>query len=93
MGTKPNSLGYSQLTGLSSATGVTVPSGANLALIRCETQAVRWRDDGTNPTASVGYPLYVGEELYYDSEDIANLKFIEMTASAKVNIAWYAIVN
>lgn len=86
-----NSLGYSQLTGLSSAQGVTVPSGANYALIRCESQNVRWRDDGTNPTASVGYPLNVGEELLYDSQDIANLKFIEQTASAKVNIQWLAI--
>ena len=45
-----NCLGYQQITSLSSATGLTVPQGATLALIVPETQNVRWRDDGTNPT-------------------------------------------
>jgi hypothetical protein len=50
---------------------------------------VRWRDDGTAPTASVGMPLAVGVPLQYDG-DLTNIKFIETAASAKLNISYYA---
>jgi hypothetical protein len=82
-------LGYQQITSLSSAAGLTVPQGATLALIVPETQNVRWRDDGTDPTASVGMPIFVGASLSYDG-DFNRIKFIEMTASAKLNISYYA---
>lgn len=82
-------LGYQQITSLGSAVGLTVPQGATLALIVPETQNVRWRDDGTNPTASVGMPIFVGASLSYDG-DFNKIKFIEETASAKLNISYYA---
>lgn len=82
-------LGYQQITSLSAATALTVPAGTILAIITPETQAVRWRDDGTNPTATVGYPLAVGSELRYTAGQLAALKFIEQTASAKLNITYY----
>jgi hypothetical protein len=90
-------LGYQQITSLSAATGLTVPSvdlnGLNckpsIALITPETQAVRWRDDDVNPTSTVGMPLAVGVTLQYDG-DLTKIKFIEQTASAKINISYYA---
>lgn len=82
-------LGYQQITSLSAATALTIPTGATMALITPETQAVRWRDDGTNPTASVGMPVAVGESLNYDG-DLSRIRFIEQTASAKLNISYYA---
>lgn len=82
-------LGYQQITSLSASTGLTVPSGATLALIVPETQNVRWRDDGTAPTASVGMPIFVGASLSYDG-DLNRIRFIEETASAKLNISYYA---
>lgn len=90
-------LGYQQITSLSSAQALTVPSvDANglavkpsIALITPETQGVRWRDDGTAPTASVGMPLAAGVTLQYDG-DLSKIKFIEQTASAKLNISYYA---
>jgi hypothetical protein len=82
-------LGYQQITDLSSAAGLTVPQGATLALIVPETQNVRWRDDGTDPTASVGMPIFVGASLSYDG-DFNKIKFIQETASAKLNISYYA---
>lgn len=88
-------LGYQQITSLSGATALTLPSsagkpggGAIMAIISAETQAVRWRDDGTNPTAAVGYPLAAGSELVYTG-DLSTIKFIEQTASAKINICYY----
>lgn len=90
-------LGYQQITSLSSATGLTVPTTdlnglacrPSLAIITAETQAVRWRDDDVNPTASVGMPLASGATLQYDG-DLTKIKFIEQTASAKLNITYYA---
>jgi hypothetical protein len=58
------------------------------ALIVAEGQAVRWRDDGTAPTATVGMPLAVGIPLQYDG-DLTNIKFIEQVAGAKLNISYY----
>lgn len=82
-------LGYQQITSLSAATGLTVPQGATMAVITPETQSVRWRDDGTNPTASVGMPIAIGAYLNYDG-DLNRIKFIEQSASAKVNVSYYA---
>ena len=80
--------GYQQITSLSSATALTVPAGASFAIIQAETQAVRWRDDGTNPTATVGQPLAIGVDLVYRGA-LSAIKFIEQTASAKINITYF----
>lgn len=89
-------MGYQQITSLSSATGLTVPprtpNGLNqkptFALIVAEGQSVRWRDDGTAPTASVGMPLVVGVPLQYDGS-LDKIQFIEQVAGAKLNISYY----
>lgn len=87
--------GYQQVTSLSSAAGLTVPvipgnaESANYAVIQCESQVVRWRDDGTNPTTTVGMRLSPGQTLNYDG-DLSRLKFIEEAASAKLNVSYYA---
>ena len=81
-------LGYQQITSLAAAAALTVPTGARLAVIVAETQAVRWRDDGTDPTSSVGMPLATGVQFTYPG-DLAAIKFIEQTASAKLNVSYY----
>lgn len=89
--TKPGALtplGYQQITSLSSAASLTVPTGATCALIQAETQAVRWRDDGTNPTASVGMVLDAGSDLFYTGS-LAAFRAIQTTASAKLNVSYY----
>lgn len=90
-------LGYEQITGLSSAKGLTVPSvdlnglacKPTLALIVAESTAVRWRDDNVDPTASVGMPLATGVTLQYDG-DLSKIRFIEQSASSKLNVTYYA---
>jgi len=84
-----NCLGYQQITSLSASTALTVPSGATRALVIPQTQNVRWRDDGTAPTASIGMPLAAGTILSYDG-DLSRIRFIETTASAAINISYYA---
>jgi hypothetical protein len=89
-------LGYQQITSLSSAASLTVPAtdvnGLNqrptIAMITPETQAVRWRDDGVAPTASVGFPLSPGDVLVYDG-DLKKIRFIEQAASSTLNVVYY----
>lgn len=89
--------GYQQITTLSSAVGLTVPEVDNegrastpvQATIICETQGVRWRDDGVAPTATIGMPLAVGTVFTYDG-DLKRIKFIEQTASAKLNVTYHS---
>lgn len=85
--------GFQQITSLGSAASLTVPTGVDglkpvRAIIHCEGQAVRWRDDGMDPSATVGMRLQVGQELEYDA-DLTKIRFIEETATAKLNISYY----
>lgn len=82
--------GYQQITDVSAAVGLTVPDGATLAVIQAEDQAVRYRDDGTDPTASVGMVIAEGQELVYNG-DLSAITFIETTASAKLNVSYYRL--
>lgn len=81
-------LGYQQITALAAAVGLTVPKGATWAIISAETQAVRYRDDGVNPTAAIGQPLAVNTDLPYTG-NLNTIKFIEQLASAKLNITYF----
>jgi hypothetical protein len=81
-------LGFQQLTSLSSAAGLTVPDGALFAVIDVEAENVRWRDDGTNPTATVGMRIIADTELVY-SGDLSAIKFIAETSGAIANVSYY----
>ena len=85
---KYNPLGYEQINALSTAQTLTVPAGARLALINIQDQAVRWRDDGTSPTATVGMPIAAGGELSY-SGTLSKIELIEVVAGAEANIAYF----
>lgn len=79
--------GFYQITSLSSAKSIAGGNGRE-ALIQCLDQNVRWRDDGTAPTASVGIRLHAGESFWYIG-DVAKIQFIEETAGAELNISTY----
>lgn len=64
--------------------------GVSLILITPEAQAVRWRDDGGIPTASVGYPLPVGSELAFTPSSSSQLRFISQAAGAILNVVLYS---
>lgn len=85
--------GYQQITSLASAVGLTLPTatgspGPRMAVIQAESKSVRWRDDGTNPTTSVGTLLEAGSDFLYTG-DLTRIKFIETAASAKLNVSFY----
>ena len=83
------SIGYQQITSLASATNLTVPTtGGQVAwaLICAETAGVRWRDDGTAPTASVGQPLAAGQCFQY-AGPLLTIQFIAQTGSPVLDIS------
>ena len=84
-----DSLGYQQITNLSGAVGFTVPAGCVTINVQAESQNVRYRDDGTNPTASVGMQLPAGAIVPISAANFSSMKFIEEAASAKLNISCY----
>lgn len=93
-------LGYQQVTSMSSSTALTVPvDGRSLpatkAFICVEAQGVRWRDDGTAPTSTVGqFNLSTaGSCMWYNQEPLANLRFILITAGAILNVNYYGSGN
>lgn len=86
-------LGYEQVTSLSASAALTMPTTPSalkprVALIQAESQAVRWRDDGTAPSASVGMRLNPNTSMLYDG-DLNKIRFIEEAASAKLNVSYY----
>lgn len=83
-------LGYQQITSLSAAATLTIPTGAATAVVTPESQDVRWRDDGTAPTASVGMPITAGQPYTFPTATVLSaLQFIEQSASAKLNVSYY----
>jgi hypothetical protein len=52
------------------------------------TVAVRWRDDGVAPTATVGMVLNAGSELDY-AGDPANIQFIQTAAGGQLEVSFY----
>ena len=101
---KPNSvyatpLGYCQFTAQSSAqllsavtptstTTCTPPARATWAQITVETAGVRWRDDGTAPTASIGMPIAAGGVFTYNG-NMGAIQFIAQSGSPVVDISFY----
>lgn len=84
-------LGYQQITSLSSAASLTVPTGARVAKIVAEGTDVRWRDDGTSPTTTVGMLIDISVDPYLTYEgDLSAIEFIETAASATLSVSYYS---
>lgn len=89
-------LGYQQITTLTSAVSLDVPvrdktgslTKPAIAIITPYGADVRWRDDGTAPTASIGMPLANGVTLQYDG-DLSAIQFIQIGSGAQLNISYY----
>lgn len=87
-------LGCVQLSSLGSATllsSVTggIPNGTTFVFLTVEGEAVRMRDDGVAPTASIGLLLPIGGPWPYSSLTMANLQFIQTASSSIVDACFY----
>lgn len=65
------------------------PEGTRRAIVQAEGGDLRWRDDGTDPTANLGMRIPAGGELRYDGADMAVLKLFG-ASGAIANISYYA---
>ena len=82
-------MGYAQDTSIDTASALpSIPDGATVAVIRVSTQDVRIRDDGTDPTTSVGFPIAAGDTYTYEG-DLAAVKIIASTAGAAIAVLYY----
>jgi hypothetical protein len=95
-------LGYCQITSLGSAVALVsascstgaVPAGATILEICVETAEVRYRDDSTAPTTSLGMPVAplsstVPFCFQYAATPLSQLQFIAVSGSPVVDVAFY----
>lgn len=85
-----NPAGFQQATVSSAAIGLpSLPTNVKRVLLRTNKQ-IRWRDDGTDPTTSVGMYLLADESLVYDAQGFTNFKMIATSVDATVSITYYS---
>jgi hypothetical protein len=85
-------LGYQQISPVPTGTTLTVPNSARIAEICVETNSVRYRDDGTNPTTTVGMPVVPTSTVPYCFQYSGNLvaiTFIQVTSPATLDVSYY----
>lgn len=89
-------LGYQQITGIDNVTpvGLTVPAGSIYAFLQVSQGGTNvtllYRDDGVNPTATVGFPLIPGVFYPYEVTPLTAIKFIGTAAgTTTLNVLYY----
>lgn len=91
-------MGYRQHTVSTSAIGLAditggIPDGATYAIIVVETNAIRWRDDGEDATATVGMLQSASSNNQFEvasSEAIRNLSIIRDSADSVISVVYYS---
>lgn len=85
-------MGYQQVTVQSTAAStLTVPNGANLAVICATAQNVRMRDDGTSATSATGVVFVTNQPFTYDGE-LTKVTLAAETGTAVVEVTYYKAV-
>ena len=83
---------YQQITDLSSATSLTIPDSDfhpfSGCVIHAEGGNIRWRNDGTSPTSTVGNLIYDTGSMVV-GERLAEVQLIEVTANTKANVYYF----
>jgi hypothetical protein len=83
--------GYQQILSdqLASAVGLTVPADAMRAVIQNNgAQATRWRNDGNNPTATVGQRLVGGDQVDVTGS-LGAYRFIREAEGVQLDVLYY----
>jgi len=85
--------GYQQIVGAAAAVSGTVPAGTTVMVVTVEGQAVRYRADGTNPTAAIGTPISNGSSWTFKGTAavLGAIKFIQQSATATLNFDYYGV--
>lgn len=91
------SLAYFQVTGatldggsdLATLIGQAIPAGTETVVIEPETQNIRYRDDGTVPTLTVGMLLFVGSWYTFNVAQVGSMRLRSAVAGAILNVTFY----
>ena len=82
--------GFEQLTVTNSAVKtLTVPQDAIMAIVNVQDQPVYSRDDGTDPTTTVGRLNKADTELAVCGSAMSRIGFIASGTDAKINVSYY----
>lgn len=90
----PIPAGFATVDSIDSATakGLTVPTDARYAVVKAITAAVRFRDDGTNPTSLVGYSIAQnGEIILTSAKQLSAFKVIAQDTTASLEVVFYKL--
>lgn len=86
-----NPVGYTQSTVTTTVVTLT-PPGVNIrrVIIRVSGGKVRFRDDGGDPTQSLGFPILADETMIVDSK-FTDLRFIKDISATSITLdaLWY----
>jgi hypothetical protein len=84
--------GYQQLL-VNSAASLTIPAAcggaASLAVIKAEIAPLRFLDNGSAPTTTVGMPIAIADAPIHYEGTISALQFIAQTSGGIVDVAFY----
>ena len=81
---------FEQITVSSTALGLTNLVGSDkLAVIQIQDADIRYRDDGTSPTASVGTPITAGSAYVVCGPTLSKHKMIRTNSDAVANVHYY----
>jgi hypothetical protein len=88
------SLGFNRVANITS-TVVDMPDppvNAVYAYIQADGGALRWRDDGTDPTATIGHYLDINEDRWYtvDKFPARFIRDTDETETTNLHVTYYA---
>lgn len=82
-------VGSQQIT-VNALKSLTVPGGARFALVQVEGgSGVRYWDDGTVPTATVGQWMYPGSSPLLYGGNLNAIQFFPVSGTALLNVSYY----
>jgi len=83
--------GYEQIAVSTTAVSLTLPnSKVKVAICVVEDQDVRWRDDGVDPTESVGMLIKVNNCFAICASSLGRFRVIRSGPDATLNISYYS---
>jgi len=86
-------LGFEQLPASGSAQGLPdIPKGATFGYIQCQDDPIRWRDDGTDPTAATGHRMFDGDDLWFNAE-LHKFRFITESGTPVLTVSYYKALS
>lgn len=86
--------GYAQVVGVAAAANLpSPPADADLAVITVTGQNIMWRDDGSDPTTTVGNLIKTTDSPFEYRGNLNGFRMIQVSATATVNVTYYKTVG